>query len=77
MKMMMTMAILVAASLVAAAQSSKPAAFVRYDLNGEWQAEFHNPGSVDVEKIMVVDYGNGLVATKFAEQQRQGRQVPQ
>jgi outer membrane protein OmpA-like peptidoglycan-associated protein len=42
----------------------KPPPFVRYDLNGEWQAEFHDPGSVDVEKIMVVDYGDGLVATK-------------
>ena len=47
-----------------AAPATKPAPFVRYDLNGEWQAEFHDPGSVDVEKIMVVDYGDGLVATK-------------
>ncbi|HET7085208.1 MAG TPA: OmpA family protein [Rhizomicrobium sp.] len=48
----------------AAKPAAKPAPFTRYDLNGEWQAEFHDPGSVDVEKIMVVDYGGGLVATK-------------
>jgi outer membrane protein OmpA-like peptidoglycan-associated protein len=44
--------------------SPKPASATRYDLNGEWQAEFHNYSVVDVEKIMVVDYGTGLVATK-------------
>ena len=52
-----------------AAPAGKPASFQRYDLNGEWQAEFHDPGSVDIEKIMVVDYGNGLVATKITGDQ--------
>ena len=53
-------------SLTAAAAAPP---FVRYDLNGEWQAEFHDPGSVDIEKVMVVDYGNGLVATKITGDQ--------
>ena len=49
----------------ALAQTNKGAKpFVRYDLNGEWQAEFHDPGQIDIEKIMIVDYGDGLVATK-------------
>jgi outer membrane protein OmpA-like peptidoglycan-associated protein len=64
--------ILLAAPLLAAAApapkpaapAAKPAAPVHFDLNGEWQAEFHDPGSVDVEKIMIVDYGDGLTATK-------------
>jgi len=52
-----------AAAILLAAQAAQ-AASVRYDLNGEWQAEFHNPDKVEVEKIMIVDYGNGLTATK-------------
>lgn len=55
---------LTAAPAAKSAAPAKPAPFQRFDLNGEWQAEFHDPGSVDVEKIMVVDYGDGLVATK-------------
>jgi outer membrane protein OmpA-like peptidoglycan-associated protein len=35
-----------------------------YDLSGEWQAAYKNPGSVDIEKVMIANLGTSLVATK-------------
>lgn len=35
-----------------------------YDLNGEWQAEYHNPEGVAIERIMIVNMGTSFTATK-------------
>jgi len=35
-----------------------------YDLNGEWQAEYHNPEGVMIERIMIVNIASALTATK-------------
>jgi outer membrane protein OmpA-like peptidoglycan-associated protein len=35
-----------------------------YDLSGEWQAAYKDPGSIDIEKVMIANLGTSLVATK-------------
>ena len=59
MKWNWTVALLLAVSPVAA-QPATPL----YDLSGEWQAAYRNPGSVDIEKVMIANFGTALVATK-------------
>ena len=44
------------------ADSKAPAKL--YDLSGEWQAAYKNPGSTDIEKVMIANLGTSLVATK-------------
>ena len=37
----------------------------QYDLNGEWEAEYHNPGGVQVERVMITQTGTQIVANKL------------
>jgi outer membrane protein OmpA-like peptidoglycan-associated protein len=56
--------VLCAFALPAAGQPPAVAPAKLYDLSGEWQAAYKNPGSVDIEKVMIANLGTSLVATK-------------